>query len=206
MLQDLDLTLRHFGAESGMCIHVRDKSNYRQHLAKIKDTYKLSSMGGFENLAHVPKYEMSDDDYAKRASTTALRQWMQAQKDRRNKEVSATEPVLVLEPEPANATAEELGAISQKFPIGGRCQVSPGARRGEVAYVGEVKGLQGVHIGVRLDEPMGNCDGSSSGKPYFKCEPCFGCFAKAGNVEVGDFPVVDPFADELGNGGFPQSI
>ena len=44
--------------------------------------------------------------------------------------------------------------------VGDRCQVEPGQRRGQVAFVGEVIGLpSGLWIGVIYDEPVGKHDG-----------------------------------------------
>merc|ERR1711933_152462 len=63
-------------------------------------------------------------------------------------------------------TREEIDAA---FPIGGRCEVDPGARRGAVAFAGTVVGMKGLWIGVRLDEPQGQNDGSKDGKQYFEC-------------------------------------
>lgn len=38
-------------------------------------------------------------------------------------------------------------------------------------YVGEVHFANGEHVGIHLDEPVGNCNGVVEGKPYFACEP-----------------------------------
>ena len=40
--------------------------------------------------------------------------------------------------------------------VGNRCEVNPGARRGEIMYLGEVKELLPGHwVGVKFDEPLG---------------------------------------------------
>lgn len=80
--------------------------------------------------------------------------------------------------------------------LGARCEVQPGGRRGQIAYLGEVPEISaGFWVGVQFDEPVGKSNGSVKGKAYFKCEPKFGGFIRPQNVSVGDFPVQDPFAD-----------
>jgi len=49
---------------------------------------------------------------------------------------------------------------------------------------------------VELDEPTGKNDGSVEGKQYFSCENKRGVFVRAERVEIGDFPVIDEFADD----------
>lgn len=51
-------------------------------------------------------------------------------------------------------------------------------------------------IGVQLDEPVGKHDGIVKGKRYFQANHHAGIFAKPSAVRTGDFPEVDPFADE----------
>jgi tubulin-folding cofactor B len=73
--------------------------------------------------------------------------------------------------------------------LGQRCSVSPGDRRGEVCYIGQVKGLaSGYWIGVRLDEPQGKNDGSIKDVRYFEASKNFGSFARPPKVTCGDYP------------------
>lgn len=77
-----------------------------------------------------------------------------------------------------------------------RCQVQPGSRRGEIAFIGVINELGGgdYWIGVILDEPLGKTDGivSSSGVRYFEAPgPNRGGFFRGKNVEVGDYPKID---------------
>jgi len=78
--------------------------------------------------------------------------------------------------------------------ISKRCQLgSDSARRGVVAYVGEVDeipGLKGPWVGVILDEPLGKNDGSLGGKKYFECPENRGVFVRADRVDMGDFGVL----------------
>lgn len=84
--------------------------------------------------------------------------------------------------------------------IDARCQLLPAetdGRRGRVAFVGEVEGLPGVGawVGVELDEPVGKNDGSVNGERVFECKANCGVFVRAERVEVGEFGVLDEFAD-----------
>jgi tubulin-folding cofactor B len=52
-----------------------------------------------------------------------------------------------------------------------------------------------VWIGVTLDEPTGKNDGSVAGKRYFECEQKCGVFVRPERCEVGDWKVLDEFAE-----------
>mmetsp|Transcript_90857 Transcript_90857/g.196598 ORF Transcript_90857/g.196598 Transcript_90857/m.196598 type:complete len:94 (-) Transcript_90857:40-321(-) len=82
--------------------------------------------------------------------------------------------------------------------VGLRCCVNGNnENRGEVAWVGSDKALgKGMFVGVKLDEPMGNCTGSVKGKVLFKCDKNYGVFLKPERVETGDFEVIDVFGDD----------
>jgi tubulin-folding cofactor B len=85
--------------------------------------------------------------------------------------------------------------VKEVYALGSRCEGQPGGRRGEVKFVGPIKGSSGTWIGVALDEPQGKNDGSKNGVTYFECRgEGYGCFLRPENVAVGDFPELDPFA------------
>ena len=72
-----------------------------------------------------------------------------------------------------------------------------GERRGEIAYVGKVAGMgAGFWLGVRLDEPTGENNGTYKGKQYFEAMDKCGVFVRPMDLQVGDFPEKDIF-DEL---------
>lgn len=78
--------------------------------------------------------------------------------------------------------------------VGMRCQVEPGARRGQVSYVGPVPELKEGHwVGVVFDEPVGKTDGSVGGNRYFEALQSHGGFVRGKNVAVGDYPERDLF-------------
>jgi len=75
--------------------------------------------------------------------------------------------------------------------------VTPGGRRGVIRFAGSISGAKSSWIGICLDEPLGQNDGSKDGKKYFECPgPKYGCFSKPENVLVGDYPERDPFASD----------
>lgn len=81
-----------------------------------------------------------------------------------------------------------------------RCQVQPGSRRGEIAFLGLIDELGGGGhwVGVILDEPMGKTDGTvpSSGVRYFEAPGSNrGGFFRGKNVMAGDFPEIDIMAE-----------
>lgn len=177
-LHDERLTLRHFGTCSGMAIHIKDT-----------DPHSISANGGLENVNLVQKYEMDDETYDLRENTVrAQKRAEKAMREQRAAELASADP----QPQRPETPRD----VAEKYPLGGRCEINPGGRRGEVAYVGKIKGAEGTWIGVRLDEPLGANDGSKDGQKYFECQPKYGAFGRIENVQVGDFPEIDPFASE----------
>lgn len=188
-LMDESKTLRYYSARNGMEIHIKDT-----------DPHSISKHGGLEDVSQVEKYEMDDDTYDK------LENSVRACKKR---EKAAQEAAQKAERARREAAGEDLGCVPEepeenpeevaaRFPLDSRCEVAPGSRRGAVAYVGSVTGMKGIWIGIRLDEPQGMNDGcGKDGKRYFDCPgPKYGCFAKAENVTIGDYPERDPFASD----------
>jgi len=177
-LHDERLTLRHFGTASGMAIHIKDT-----------DPHSISANGGLENVNLVQKYVMDDDTYDSLENTVRA-------KKRAEKAMREAQRAAELAANPPAQRPETPRDVAEKYPLGARCEINPGGRRGEVAYLGKIKGAEGTWIGVRLDEPLGANDGSKDGKKYFECPPKYGAFGRIENVEVGDFPEIDPFASE----------
>lgn len=185
-LMDDYKTLSFYGARSGMEIHIKDL-----------DPHSISLHGGLEDVSQVEKYVMADEEYDKMKNTVrairrekeeaAARAEAARRKEAGEEEVSNT-------PAPYELTPEEIAAA---FPIGGRCECDPGARRGTIRHAGPIINTKGLWIGVCLDEPQGNNDGTKDGKRYFDCPgEKYGIFAKPENVRVGDYPERDPFASD----------
>eukprot|EP00382_Lankesteria_abbotti_P002796 CAMPEP_0113845138 /NCGR_PEP_ID=MMETSP0372-20130328/596_1 /TAXON_ID=340204 /ORGANISM="Lankesteria abbotti" /LENGTH=260 /DNA_ID=CAMNT_0000814159 /DNA_START=144 /DNA_END=926 /DNA_ORIENTATION=- /assembly_acc=CAM_ASM_000359 len=168
----------------------------------VEDTGQFSSVKSLAAAAASSdvseRYRMSDDDYAKRDDSA--RKFL--------KDLHKNNPDVFKTPYENDGNAEcnddmDLETAEEKFPVGHRCQVSPGDRRGQIAFVGKIPiaGRSELRIGVRLDEPQGDSDGTHPSKKtvLVECDGDLYCtFAKHHAVDVGDYPPVDPFdLDEL---------
>jgi len=191
LLFDDNKSIGSYGARSGMEIHIKDL-----------DPHSISAHGGLEDVSQVEKYVMADEEYDKMKNTVrAINREREAQaraeaaRRRESGEDLGEELGGKENAEKAyEMTPEELAAA---FPIDGRCEVDPGARRGTVCFAGPIINTKGTWIGVRLDEPQGSNDGCKDGKRYFECPGNkYGVFAKPENVRVGDYPELDPFASD----------
>eukprot|EP00434_Breviolum_minutum_P038883 symbB.v1.2.034501.t1/scaffold4452.1/size39499/2 len=104
---------------------------------------------------------------------------------------------LLQEYRPTEVTSPE---VLRSHPIGSRCEVAPGKRRGTVRFVGRPGGLQ-LCVAVELDEMQGDdvhLGGQwLDGVTYFEASrPDAPVVWKAlKEVVCGDFPELDPFAD-----------
>ncbi|XP_062517439.1 tubulin-folding cofactor B-like [Corticium candelabrum] len=173
VLENDDETLKSYKVTNGMRIHVVDKD-------------PAHTVGDFEDLSKVEKYEMSDDAYAKREDS--VRSFKQRMKMGR---FADQNPEKMKEKADKERTEKEA---AKGIAVGSRCEVrvsGSGARRGTVAFVGETDFKPGIWVGMKYDEPVGKNDGSVGGKRYFSCEPKYGGFVKPSVVVVGDFPEED---------------
>lgn len=183
-LSDPTKKLGFFSPQDGFILHVRDL-----------DPTSLTADGWLEDVSKVEKYVMSDADYAKRENTY-----------RKYKESKLSEDAdWTLQKEMAQRAGKETPAVSQKvtdpeflaaeassIQVGCRCQVSLGARRGTVRFVGKVAELAlGYWVGVEYDEPAGRHDGVVKGTRYFECPSSHGVFLRPDKIEIGDFPEID---------------
>ncbi|KAI6911091.1 hypothetical protein KC318_g897 [Hortaea werneckii] len=160
----------------------------------VSDTRPPGARTNYTDVSAVPKYEMSTSDYETR--TDSVLAWKKSQKLGR---FDPSAPSI----EESKISASYAEVSARRIAVGKRCRLLPAdsdARRGEVAFVGdvgEIPGGVGAWVGVRLDEPTGKNDGSVKGTRYFECSGgnC-GVFVRPERVEVGDFPVLDEFAEE----------
>eukprot|EP00416_Gambierdiscus_australes_P035017 CAMPEP_0171107110 /NCGR_PEP_ID=MMETSP0766_2-20121228/66192_1 /TAXON_ID=439317 /ORGANISM="Gambierdiscus australes, Strain CAWD 149" /LENGTH=315 /DNA_ID=CAMNT_0011568353 /DNA_START=54 /DNA_END=1002 /DNA_ORIENTATION=+ len=178
LLMDDSETLAHYGAQSGMEIHIKDL-----------DPHSMSLHGGLEDVSQVEKYVMPDEEYDK------LRNSVRAHK-RAAKEAAREAGRGSQRPASQGPLEMTLDETAAAFPCGSRCECEPGGRRGEVCYVGPLVNAKGIWIGIRLDEPQGQNDGKKDGRAYFECRDKYGCFARPMNVRIGDYPERDPFASD----------
>ncbi len=145
-------------------------------------------LGEFEDVSRVEKYTISEEDYSKRDDTF-----------RKFKESMQKSNPNFMKPDGAKNDYDDFQKEeSEAIQVGLRCEVSIGSRRGEVKFVGRVKGLgAGYWVGIALDDPEGDSDGMVLGKKIYECPgPKFGIFVRPIDAKYGDFPPVDDF-DEL---------
>ncbi|GAX26810.1 hypothetical protein FisN_9Lh079 [Fistulifera solaris] len=185
--------------------------------------YSISAHGALENTALVKKYQMSDAAYKERQGT--LYHWKQQQLQQ-NPQFTLSghaqqhaalqqakqayrwgqplpagfrvTPEGVVEAIPTRKNDDTYDAQSvEHCVVGARCQVTPGQRRGQVAWVGSQK-ENDYWVGIILDEPVGQNDGTfvKTGQRYFTCHDKYGVYCRGKNVEVGDFPERDLFSDD----------
>ena len=103
-----------------------------------------------------------------------------------------------IEQQKINASYREVE--ERRIKLDARCRLLPDSdhRRGTVRYIGDVPEIPGIGawIGIELDEPTGKNDGSVKGTRYFECKAGFGVLVRPERVEVGDFAVLDEFAED----------
>ncbi|CAG8446928.1 2226_t:CDS:10 [Ambispora leptoticha] len=150
---------------------------------KVIDSSPTGTRNQFTDLSLVEKYELPDDEYAKRSdSVLAFKQ--------RNKlgrfadsQSSTSDASLTFEEEAKN------------IKVGDRCEVDFSEsgedgfkKRGIVRYVGETKFKPGYWVGVEYDEPVGKHNGTVQDETYFQARPKHGAFVRPNKVKVGDYP------------------
>lgn len=155
------------------------------------DTRPPGARTNYTDVSAVEKYEMPVDEYENR--TDSVLAWKKSHKLGR---FDPNAPDIVQQK--VNVSYREVEERGVKH--GARCRLLPDTdhRRGTVRYIGDVAEIPGVGawVGIALDEPTGKNDGSAKGHKYFECQPNFGIFVRAERIEVGDFPILDEFADE----------
>eukprot|EP00486_Rosalina_sp_Unknown_P000759 CAMPEP_0201564502 /NCGR_PEP_ID=MMETSP0190_2-20130828/2834_1 /ASSEMBLY_ACC=CAM_ASM_000263 /TAXON_ID=37353 /ORGANISM="Rosalina sp." /LENGTH=229 /DNA_ID=CAMNT_0047980753 /DNA_START=182 /DNA_END=871 /DNA_ORIENTATION=- len=181
-LQPDDKTLNDFNLVKYSNIHVVVDINADEEKGGI-----VSQLNALQNgqLANVPKYEISEEAYKKRDNTFA--KW----KDANLKDFYAKK-----EQEEKEQIAKWDETLKEKdIKINDRCEIgsNQNKHRGKVVFIGEAKidKTKGVWIGIELDEPFGDNNGTIQGKQYFKCNDKYGKFVRTDEIQVGDYPVID---------------
>ncbi|CAN8076331.1 unnamed protein product [Agarophyton chilense] len=152
------------------------------------DPFSVSANGAIEDVSLVKKYEMSDQVYDNKQNT--YRKFKQRMREKKPNWSMSTE-LRKKQPQFALDYADSQPSIC----VADRVLVSPGAKRGQVRFVGNaLQGLpDGWWIGVCYDEPLGKNDGMVKGVRYFECDPNYGALVRPSAVQVGDFPPLDDF-------------
>ncbi|KZC11597.1 PREDICTED: tubulin-folding cofactor B [Dufourea novaeangliae] len=144
-----------------------------------------------ENLNDVEKFEISEEEYAKRTDT--VKAFLEKNKLGKYNKEEVERKAERKKQEEAEAAAVQL------CHVGSRCEVSvpnQPKRRATIMYAGKTEFKEGWWIGVKYDEPRGKNDGTVNGKKYFECLPKYGGFVKPLHVKVGDFPEEEFDLDE----------
>ncbi|CAL1683991.1 unnamed protein product [Lasius platythorax] len=145
-----------------------------------------------EDLNNVKKFEISEEEYAKKPDT--VKAFLE-----KNKLGKYNEEEMKKKIEERKQEEEAEEHLASLCKVGDRCEISvpnQPRRRATVLYVGKTEFKEGWWIGVKYDEPLGKNDGRVGGKRYFECPPKYGGFVKPAHVKVGDFPEEDFDMDE----------
>lgn len=183
-LRDVDATLSQCGIVTGDSLLLVDD-----------DPFSVSANGWLEDTSLVPMYKLTDEAYDKKENTYRKFKQKMREKDPKWSMTSSLAKQV-------NATQKGRGADvadnPPKIQKGDRIEVFPGAKRGEVRFVGrDLHELPpGWWVGIRYDEPVGKNDGIIKGVRYFHAEMNFGGLARPSNVTVGDFPALDVESDD----------
>lgn len=161
----------------------------RLHIIDANPDSELADLNNMDETENVG-FKLSEEDYQKR-SDSVLR-WKQENK------LGKYDPEYNLAKKRA---MEEDARMTSSIQTGQRCRVIniQGERRGVVRFVGKIKMLddeENTWVGVEFDEPVGRNDGLIDGVLIFHAKPKHGSFVKPKQVEVGDFPELDPFASD----------
>ncbi|CAN8259869.1 unnamed protein product [Cochlearia groenlandica] len=155
---------------------------FRLHIIDL-DPSSVTTGGWLEDTSLVEKYNISEEDYAKRTDSF-----------RKFKEKRVTQNPPASEAKTKENFMEDLCA---NIKVGDRCQVEPGEKRGMVKYVGRAEPLgPGYWVGIQYDEPLGKHDGMVKGTRFFECPLLHGGMVRPDKVKVGDYPERDPFEDD----------
>ena len=173
-MMDPEKTLGEYNPVEGYIVHVIDESG-------------RTVTNEFDDVSKVEKYKISEEAYNKRDDT--FRSFKQRMQAAGNSNFVKKDGESIYE----DFMKEEAEEIKE----GQRCQLNVGERRGEVKYVGKVAGMgAGYWVGVQLDEPTGDSNGTYKGKKYFETQAKCAAFIRPNELQVGDFPEKDMF-DEL---------
>ena len=179
-----DEVVAEMGDDSALLGHYGPQEHYTIHVIDSSPGFIFDD---FEDTSKVEKFKISEEAYNKRDDTFRTFK----------KKMIAKDPNFMTKNKKhidENYQEEEAKGIS----VGNRWQVTVGERRGEVKYVGKIPELaNGYWVGVQLDEPMGDSNGSISTSEYFSCYEKYGLFVRPTDLAVGDFPPIDIFDEDM---------
>ncbi|CAG87963.2 DEHA2E09702p [Debaryomyces hansenii CBS767] len=179
-----------YSAAEDSTSHVSDYNVLPFSRLHIHDNNPDSQLNQLQGDDATEEFKLSEEEYAKR--TDSVLHWKSTNK------LGRFDPEYELQK--ARQLEENL-KISSSLHVGDRCRIIniEGERRGAIKYVGKIMLLdegENVWVGIEFDEPVGKNNGSISGTKIFECRENHGSFVKPKQVEVGDFPELDPFASD----------
>lgn len=178
-----DEVIAEMGDDNALLGHYGPQEYYTIHVIDSSPGFNFSD---FEDTSKVEKFKISEEEYEKRDDTFRKFKENMIKKDpnflkKNKKEI------------PEDFQEEESKAIS----VGNRCEVKLGERRGEVKYVGKIPELaNGYWVGVQLDEPTGDSNGTIVENEYFSCGDKYGLFLRPNDIKVGEYPPIDIFDED----------
>ncbi|XP_015787943.1 tubulin-specific chaperone B [Tetranychus urticae] len=131
----------------------------------------------FSNLEEVPKFEMPDDEYAKRDKS--LRQYKMQNKLGRFSEGTTSED--------GNSNDDHDWTLLKSLQVNDKVEITikgKPVKKGVIAYLGKMHLKPGLWVGVIYDQPVGKHDGCIEGVRYFECEPGCGAFVRPSDTKV----------------------
>ena len=169
-LDDDDKTLEYYKLNDLDTIHVVDSN-----------PHSVMVLNNFDDVSTVKKYEINEEDY-----------------DKRNDSVRKFRKKLEKDPEYLKMIKENKGPTYEEeasnLMINSRCLLGDGVRRGEIVFIGMCPQIgYGFYVGIKLDEPLGDTNGTVKGKKYFESENNYGIFVRPDYVKIGDYPPEDLF-------------
>ncbi|MCJ1367540.1 hypothetical protein MMC16_006674 [Acarospora aff. strigata] len=220
--------------QNGVVLEAEDEESVRlgrwplQPYAEIivTDTRPPAARLHLPDPTSVPKYTMPASEYATRSDSVLA--WKKANKLGRFDPHAA-------DAEAVKKEAAEREIAERGIAPGKRCRLissttdTDSTRRGTILYIGPLPSISHAQtfppsdtpktdnstptstqsqlpwIGISLDEPLGRNDGTLNGTKYFDSKPKHGIFVRPERVDVGDWPVLDEFADD-GDGGDMEEI
>lgn len=182
-LADETRTLAQYAAATGDWLHVIDD-----------DPHSASAGGWLEDTSLAPKYELPEGKYENSQNTYRAYKTRMREKDPGWSMTSE----LAKKVNRMNVGGPDYAEERPVIEVGQRVEVTPGAKRGEIRFVGNgLEGLpEGWWVGVRFDEPGGKNDGCVKGVRYFEARMGFGGLVRPSKVAVGEFPPLDDVESE----------
>ncbi|SBS81843.1 tubulin-specific chaperone, putative [Plasmodium ovale] len=185
------LCLNDYNVKDNYTIYIQERNNSVTNdiMYKIDDEQELQK---FKHL----KYEMNDDEYDKRPDS--FRTFLRQLREKRGSTMASGEVNETVEhAKSGNSIGIAEGIDSdmydrELYKVGKRCRIKIGDRRGMLQFVGKLKNSEEIFVGVDLDEPLGNSDGTYRKKFLFQCKgKKYGYVGNINSIEMGDFPPFD---------------